>query len=231
MLAGTNIEARVAIAPSILGTLDQTDEQHLVVQARNGSAVAIEDLVERYETRVFRIAKNMVANHEDAEEVVQNAFVKAFENLAGFRGDSRFYTWLVRIVINEALMKVRGQRPREVSISMDDANDDNAIVPRQFEDWGPNPEERYSQEELRQILERTISELGPGNRTVFQLRDVEGLSTKETAEILSLSVTTVKSRLMRARLQLRNSLDAYFKLTKRTEYRGRLTHTYSQAVS
>jgi len=115
--------------------------------------------------------------------------------------------------VNEALMKVRGRRFREVSI--DDASDaEDYIIPHELEDWGPNPEERYSQEELRRILETTISELDPGYRVVVQLRDVEGLATDETARALNLSVPAVKTRLARARLQLRNSLDVYFRRPK-----------------
>jgi RNA polymerase sigma-70 factor, ECF subfamily len=139
--------------------------------------------------------------------------VKAYQNLATFRGDSRFYTWLVRIAVNEALMKARGHRFREVSIdSMQDSDD--YIVPYEVEDWGPNPEERYSQEELRRILETTISELEPRYWIVFQLRDMDGFSTEEIAATLNLSVPAVKTRLRRARLQLRNSLDIYFRRPK-----------------
>lgn len=186
------------------------DETALIVQARNGSVVAIEQLVRRYESRLFRLARNITSNYEDAEEVVQNAFIKAFYNLSAFRGDSRFYTWLVRITVNEALMKVRGRRFSQVSIENADEGEDQ-LIPPQLEDWGPNPEERYSQEELRHILDISISELSDKYRVVFQLRDVEGLTTDETARALGLSVTAVKTRLARARLQLRNSLDTYFR--------------------
>jgi RNA polymerase sigma-70 factor, ECF subfamily len=190
--------------------LPLNEEQYLIVKARNGSPAAIELLVSRYESRIFRLARNITGNHEDAEEVIQDAFVKAFHNLATFRGDSRFYTWLVRIVVNQALMKIRSRRFKEVSI--DQARDtEGDITPSDPEDWGPNPEERYSQEELRMILETTIGELDPGYRIVFQLRDIEGFSTEETARTLELSLSAVKSRLQRARLQLRNSLDNYFR--------------------
>jgi RNA polymerase sigma-70 factor (ECF subfamily) len=193
--------------------LPLNEEHDLIVQARNGSPAAIELLVSRYESGIFRVARNITGNHEDAEEVVQNAFAKAFEHLDTFREDSRFYTWLVRIAVNEALMKVRGHRFREVSIdSMQDSDD--YIVPYEVEDWGPNPEERYSQEELRRILETTISELEPRYRIVFQLRGMDGFSTEETATTLNLSVPAVKTRLRRARLQLRNSLDIYFRRPK-----------------
>lgn len=199
-----------AIMPNILNA---DDEAPLIAEARNGSSVAIEQLVGRYERRVFRLAQNITGNHEDAEEVVQNAFVKAFRNLASFRGDSRFYTWLVRITLNEALMKIRGQRFN--SVSVDDTKDAEDHMPRELEDWGPNPEQRYSQEELRRILEASIGELAPGYRIVFQLRDVEGLTTEETARAVGLSVAAVKSRLARARAQLRDSLDIYFRASKR----------------
>ncbi len=192
--------------------LNADDEAALIAEARNGCPAAIEQLLGRYECRVFRLARNITGNREDAEEVVQNAFAKAFRNLAAFRGDSRFYTWLVRIAVNEALMKIRNQRFREVS--SDDANDVEGHAPREFEDWGPNPEERYSQVELRRILEASISELAPRYRIVFQLRDVEGLTTDETARALGLSSPAVKSRLARARLQLRDSLDVYFRAPK-----------------
>jgi RNA polymerase sigma-70 factor, ECF subfamily len=193
--------------------LPLSEEQDPIVQACDGSHAAIELLVSRYESRIFRLARNITGNHKDAEEVVQNAFVKAFQNLATFRGDSRFYTSLVRITINQALMKIRSRRFREVSI--DQAREtEGDMTPSRPEDWGPNPEEQYSQEELRRILETAISELVPEYRIVFQLRDVEGLTTNETARALDLSVTAVKTRLGRARLQLRNSLDVYFRRPK-----------------
>jgi RNA polymerase sigma-70 factor (ECF subfamily) len=205
--------------------LPLNEEQDLIVQARNGSSAAIELLVSRYESRLFRLARNITGNHEDTEEVIQNAFVKAFQNLATFRGDSGFYTWLVRIAINQALMKVRGRHFKEVSI--DQAKDsDGDITPRDPEDWGPNPEERYSQEELRRILNISVSKLDPKYRIVFQLRDVEGLTTDETARALDLSVPAVKTRLARARLQLRNSLDTYFRRPKSRDEAGLATRVF-----
>jgi len=188
----------------------ETDEQQLIAQAKNGSTGAFGQLVERYERKVFRLARNITRNREDAEEVVQNALVQAFRNLSRFRGDSRFYTWLVRITVNEALMKVRRRRFNEMSLD-DSLETDDSLIPRQLEDWGPNPEQRYSQEELQSILTKTIGKLEPGYRTVFQLRDVEGLSTEETAQALALSSSAVKTRLRRARMRLRNSLNKYFR--------------------
>ncbi|HTV57459.1 MAG TPA: sigma-70 family RNA polymerase sigma factor [Verrucomicrobiae bacterium] len=185
-------------------------EDELVAEAKGGSIRAFEQLVNSCEARVFRVAQSIARSREDAEEVMQDAFIKAFEKLSHFRGDSRFYTWLVRITINEGLMKVRRRRWNE--ISMEDAfeNEDGAL-PRQLEDWGPNPEQRYSQKELQDILANAIGQLAPGYRTVFQLRDVEGFSTEETARSLNLSIPTIKTRVRRARFQLRQSLNEFFK--------------------
>jgi RNA polymerase sigma-70 factor, ECF subfamily len=185
-------------------------EEALVARAKDGSTAAFGELVERYERRVFQLARNITRNHEDAEDVLQNTFVQAFKNLPRFRGDSRFYTWVVRITVNEAFMKMRRRRYNEVSLD-DPVEVDDDVIPRQVEDWGPNPEQRYSQEELQRILAETIGKLEPGYRTVFQLRDVEELSTKETAQALGLSLPAVKTRLRRARKQLRDSLDKHFR--------------------
>ncbi len=196
--------------------VDGADEAQLVAWAGNGCPAAIEQLVGRYESKVFRLARNITGNHEDAEEVVQNAFFKAFLSLPAFRGESRFYTWLVRIAVNEALMKIRSRRFREVSIdrSKDSEDGEEKTISQELQDWGPNPEQRYSQEELRGILETAISKLAPRYHIVFHLRDIEGFSSKETAQTLHLSLATVKARTRRARLQLRDSLDAYFRPMK-----------------
>jgi RNA polymerase sigma-70 factor, ECF subfamily len=187
-----------------------TEEQALVQAAKRGEVAAFEDLVRRYDRNVFRIAQHITQNREDAEDVVQDAFLKAYENLDQFQGQSKFYTWLVRIAVNEALMKLRKRRPeRMVSLDEEVKTEDDAL-PREVADWTPNPEQQYTQAELREILSRTIQGLPPGFRTVFVLRDVEGLSTEETAEALDLSIPAVKSRLLRARLQLRERLSRYF---------------------
>src|SRR5207249_8125315 len=195
-----------------------SDELALVASAKAGDVAAFEELVRRYDRNVFRIAQHITQNREDAEDVVQDAFIKAFSNLKQFQGQSKFYTWLVRIAVNEALMKLRRRRPeRTVSLDEDVKTEDDS-VPREVADWSPNPEQQYTQAELREILDRTIHGLPPTFRTVFVLRDVEGLSTEETAEALSLSVPAVKSRLLRARLQLRNRLTKFFR--KKGERQG-----------
>jgi RNA polymerase sigma-70 factor (ECF subfamily) len=187
-----------------------TEELALVQAAKRGDDSAFEELVRRYDRNVFRIAQHITQNREDAEDVVQEAFLKAYGNLAQFQEQSKFYTWLVRIAVNEALMKLRRRRPeRMVSLDEEIKTEDDSL-PREIADWSPNPEQQYTQSELREILSKTIQGLPPGFRTVFVLRDVEGLSTEETASALDLSVPAVKSRLLRARLQLRERLGRYF---------------------
>ena len=187
----------------------------LVTAARNGKPAAFEELLARHERRIFRLAQNLTRNREDAEEVMQDAFFRAFTHLEGFREDARFSTWLTRIAINEALMKLRRRRP---TVSLDDEREsENDFVVHELEDWGPSPEQKYSQQELQRILSEAIGELSLGLRVVTQLRDVEQFSTEETAEILGLSVSAVKSRSRRARLTLREMLNRYFGQSKLCE--------------
>src|SRR5205823_6446562 len=175
----------------------QTEELALVDAARHGDVGAFEQLIKRYDRNVFRIAQHITQNREDAEDVVQDAFLKAYRNLEQFQGQSKFYTWLVRIAVNEALMKLRRRRPERMVSLDEDVKTEEDSVPREVADWSPNPEQQYTQAELREILSKTIQGLPPTFRTVFVLRDVEGLSTEETAEALDLSIPAVKSRLLR----------------------------------
>lgn len=185
------------------------NESELVAAAKAGDVSAFETLVSRYERKIYRLAQHITQNNEDAEDVSQEAFLKAFEHLGEFQGNSRFYTWLVRIAVNQALMKLRKRRNKDVSLDEDIETEDN-FIPREIEDWGPSPEDRYTQEELARILSQVIGELDPSFRLVFQLRDIDELSTEETAEALGISVPAVKSRLLRARLKLRDRLNRYF---------------------
>ncbi len=187
------------------------DESVLVNAARKGDIAAFEELVRRYDRNVFRIAQHITQNREDAEDVVQDAFLKAYQNLGQFQGQSKFYTWLVRIAVNEALMRLRRRRPERMVSLDEDVKTEEDSMPREIADWSPNPEQQYNQAELKDILSRTIQGLPTSFRTVFVLRDVEGLSTEETAEALGLSIPAVKSRLLRARLQLRERLTKYFR--------------------
>jgi RNA polymerase sigma-70 factor, ECF subfamily len=191
-----------------------TEETVLVNAAKAGDVGAFEELVRRYDRNVFRIAQHITQNREDAEDVVQDAFLKAYENLPQFQMQSKFYTWLVRIAVNEALMKLRRRRPERMVSLDEEVRTAEDSMPREIADWSPNPEQQYNQAELKDILGKTIQGLPPSFRTVFVLRDVEGLSTEETAEALNLSIPAVKSRLLRARLQLRERLNKYFKARK-----------------
>ncbi len=187
------------------------DESEVLALARKGDAQAFNDLIRRYESKIFRLAQHITQNREDAEDVLQETFLKAYEHLDQFQGNSKFYTWIVRIAVNQALMKLR-KRKSDRSVSLDDGIDTGEdVVAREIAAWEENPEQRYSREELNVILDSAIQSLAPSYRTVFLLRDVDELSTEETAEALDLSVPAVKSRLLRARLQLRDKLTQFFK--------------------
>src|SRR5579863_765154 len=187
------------------------DEAAIVAQARTGDAKAFNELLQRYERKIFRLALHITQNREDAEDVLQETFLKAYQHLDQFQGQSKFYTWIVRIAVNQALMKLR-KRKSDRSVSLDETIDTGEdTVAREIAAWDENPEQQYGREELNQILTSAVDGLTPIYRAVFVLRDVDGLSTEETAEALELSVPAVKSRLLRARLQLRDKLTRYFK--------------------
>jgi RNA polymerase sigma-70 factor (ECF subfamily) len=186
------------------------DEPLLVKAAKSGDATAFEELVNRYERKIFRLTMNITRNREDAEDAMQDAFMKAYSHLSTFQEESRFYTWLVRIAANEALMRLRKRRPNQVSLDEPVEGEDD-LMPREIQDWGPSPEQRFAQSEMHGILDQAIDELGPDFRTVFVLRDIEELSTDETAAVLGISAPAVKSRLLRARLKLRQKLDRYMR--------------------
>ncbi len=187
------------------------DEQALVARAREGDAAAYGELVGRYERKIFRLAKHITQNDEDAEDVLQETFMKAFEHLPDFQGQSKFYTWIVRIAVNESLMKLR-KRKSDRTVPLDEPVDTGEdTVVREIAVWEENPEQKYSREEMGHILDESVDSLKPAFRTVFVLRDIEELSTEETADALGISVPAVKSRLLRARLQLREKLTRFFK--------------------
>lgn len=187
------------------------DEAALVQRAKRGDAEAYSELVGKYEGKIFRLAKNITQNDEDAEDVLQDAFLKAYSHLPEFQEQSKFYTWLVRIAVNEALMRLR-KRKSDKTVPLDEPVDTGEeTVVREIAVWDDDPEKRFGKTELRQILDEAIQSLKPAFRTVFQLRDIEELSTEETAQVLGLSIPAVKSRLLRARLQLREKLTRFFK--------------------
>ena len=183
-------------------------ESEIIEQVRRGSASALEQLMDLYERRLLRLALRLTNTYEDAEEVVQTAFLKAFYNLNSFRGDSSFYTWIVRITRNEALMKIRRRHPEFVSIDDHDLENHRVVV-QTLEGSGPSPEEHYSVQELRRIVELSMGKLSAGIRLVFQLHDIKEFSSHEIARTLKLSAGAVNSRLLRARLQLRNFFNVY----------------------
>jgi RNA polymerase sigma-70 factor, ECF subfamily len=186
-------------------------EAAIVAQARLGNAGAFNELLRRYERKIFRLAMHITQNREDAEDVLQESFLKAYEHLDQFQGQSKFYTWIVRIAVNQALMKLR-KRKSDRSVSLDETIDTGEdTIGREIAAWDENPEQKYSREELNRILTSAIDGLAPIYRAVFVLRDIDGLSTEDAAEALELSVPAVKSRLLRARLQLRDKLTRYFK--------------------
>ena len=187
------------------------DESSLVAQAKAGDQAAFAELVTHYERKIYRLAKNITRNDEDAEDVLQDAFLKAYTHLDNFKGDSKFYTWIVRIAVNEALMRLR-KRKTDRTVPLDEPVElGEETVAREIAVWEDNPEQRYSKEEWRSILDAAVDDLKPDFRTVFVLRDIEELSTEETAETLGISVPAVKSRLLRARLALRETLTRQFK--------------------
>ncbi len=187
------------------------DESALVARAKAGDTEAFSELVRHYDRRVFRMAKQITQNDDDAEDVLQETFFKAYTHLDSFQGNSKFYTWLVRIAVNEALMRLRKRRT-DRTVPLDepiDTGEDEVV--REIAVWDENPEESYSRDELAGILDQAVESLKPAYRTVFILRDIEEMSIEETAQILKLSISAVKSRLLRARLQLREKLTRQFK--------------------
>src|SRR5208283_3904210 len=154
-----------------VSALAGSDETTLVAQARQSDATAFAELVRRYENKIFRLALHITQNREDAEDVLQEAFLKAYEHLDQFQGNSKFYTWVVRIAVNQALMKLR-KRKSDRSVSLDEGIDTGEdTVTREVATWDENPEQRYTREELNAILDDAIQGLAPAYRTVFMLRD------------------------------------------------------------
>lgn len=179
----------------------------LVADVQGGDQAAYRFLVERYYRKIYNLALRLVRNPEDAEDVLQETFVSAYKALPNFKGQSAFGTWIYRIATNFGLMKLRGKKP--VFVSLDEPRD-NDMPNIELTDFSANPLEEVLDSELREKMEQAVAALPDDMRTVFLLRDVEGLSNAEVAEILDLSVPAVKSRLHRTRLQLREQLSRYF---------------------
>ncbi len=198
-------------SPNPVTPVSAFDDVALVARAQAGDQAAFTALMKEYSRKVYRVAKNITQNDEDAEDVLQETFLKAYEHLAGFQGNSKFYTWIVRIAVNESLMKLRKRKGNRF-VSLDEPLETGEEeVKREITVWEDNPEQRYSREEMQKILADAVDDLKPDFCTVFTLRDIEELSTEETAEALGISVAAVKSRLLRARLALREKLTRQFK--------------------
>jgi RNA polymerase sigma-70 factor (ECF subfamily) len=193
-----------------MGKEDRGD--HISLEAlQNGDRVEFARLVETYSPMIYRLGLKMLQNPLDAEDVLQETFIKAYNHLGGFNGRSSLSTWLYRIAMNEALMLLRRKKPQTISVDEPWDNQEEDSDPLQIVDWCCLPEKELLSEESRVILDQAIDNLPTALRVVFLLRDIEGLSTKETAEVLDLSQAAVKTRLSRARLRLREDLSTYFK--------------------
>ncbi len=184
----------------------------LVRAAQRGDKHAFAQLVEKYEQRVYNLARKMMRNQQDAEDVLQETFISVFRHLDEFQGDAAFATWLYRIATNASLMKLRGRKTPPLSLDEPVESDDgDGAMPREIVDWSFTPEEALLSTEVRAQMDAAVEALPESMRAVFVLRDIEGLSVQETADVLGISVPNVKTRLHRARLMLRENLSAYFK--------------------
>ncbi|MBI2266877.1 MAG: sigma-70 family RNA polymerase sigma factor [Armatimonadetes bacterium] len=190
-----------------------SNDEILVKKAQNGDYGAFEALVERYEAQIYNLSHRMLRHHEDAEDVLQKTFLSVFTHLREFRGESRFSTWLFRIATNHALMKLRKDRGLNLESLDGPVNIGEGDRPREIVDWSHDVTTTVERRELRGMLDEAISGLPEIYRIVFLLRDVEGFSTEDVAQILQASIPAIKSRLLRARLQLREALSGRLKET------------------
>ncbi len=194
------------------GQMDERNsltDSELVARAKSADGDAFSELVLRHESKIYGLCLKMLGNPEDAEDCLQEVFMKAFEALPGFRQEAQFSTWLYRIAYNACLMRIRKKKLDTVSLDKPvDVGGDK--IERDVADWTTDPRSAVMNEELNEVLAKHINELEPDNRIVFVLRDIHGLSTDDTANVLGLTVPAVKSRLHRARLFLRKRLTDYF---------------------
>lgn len=186
------------------------DEADLIARLQAGDKTACAECVEIHSPMIYRLALRLMGNEAEAEDVLQETFISAFKAMDSFEGRSGLGTWLYRIAYNTAMMRLRRNRPNMVSVEQTMSFEAGATIPRQLFDWCCLPEKDFESDEVRQELEEAIRELPESLRVVFVLRELEGLSTLETAETLDLSEGAVKVRLHRARLWLRERLSSYF---------------------
>jgi RNA polymerase sigma-70 factor (ECF subfamily) len=183
-----------------------TEDGFSLTALQAGDKVEFARLVDAYYQVIYRLALKILGNPQDAEDILQETFIKAFRYLPDFNGRSRLSTWLYRIATNEALMLIRRRKPDAISIDDPRDGDEPEQEPLQIVDWCCMPEQELLSSESREYLDQAIESLPTSLRVVFVLRDIEGLSTLETGEVLNLSETAVKTRLSRARLRLREEL-------------------------
>jgi RNA polymerase sigma-70 factor, ECF subfamily len=181
-----------------------------LVKIKGGDREEFGRMVDIYSGPIYRLASQMLGDDRDAEDILQETFIKAYRNLTTFEGRSKLSTWLYRIAVNEVLMLRRKRYPDQVSIDEDIENQDGDIEPRQIIDWCCLPEHELLSVETRKVMDEAVQHLPPTLRIVFVLRDIDGLSVQETADALNVNEGVVKTRLLRARLRLRESLSSYF---------------------
>jgi len=188
-------------------------DEELITRARARDFGAFEQLLDRYEDKVFRLAYRFVRNETEAKEILQDTFLTVWRKLDTFKGDAQFGSWLYRVATNAALMRLRAQR-RHPEVSTEDLPigylDNYGQLPPASENWAKRPDDELQSGELRRHIQAAVDALPDIYRTVFLIRDVEGLSTEETAEVLQISIPTVKTRLHRARIALRDAITQYF---------------------
>jgi RNA polymerase sigma-70 factor, ECF subfamily len=189
--------------------LVEDPDADFIAGAQDGDLEAFEELVRRHSRSIYRTLAAILGDRDEAEDAMQDAFLNAFKNIAGFQGRSKFSTWLVSIARNQALQRLR-QRKGVESLDAFELGEYRDFRPRQVRAWQDNPEQYYSKAEIRRIIERGILELSTKYRVVVMLRDVEQLPASEVARQLGLTVSAVKIRLLRGRLMLRESLSPYF---------------------
>lgn len=194
-------------SPRVIANEKQSAELALVRRVQAGDVSCFYELVRPYERAVFVAARGLVKNDTDAEDVAQEAMLKALKGISHFRGEAKFSTWLIQIAINEGKMKLRKDR-RHLYDSIEEGQpaEDGDYLPRDFADWREIPSEALERKEVRDALNEALNSLPEKYRTVVILRDVQQLSIAETAQVLGISESNVKTRLLRARLQLRDAL-------------------------
>jgi RNA polymerase sigma-70 factor, ECF subfamily len=184
----------------------QDYEERLIRRIRDGEHDLFYELVRPYEGRVYSAALSILRNEHDAEDVSQEAVLKAFRHFRQFRGESRFSTWLIQITVNEARMRIRKQHAHMTEPISHHEDEEGNYTPRDFADWREIPSETLERKEVRQLLAEALASLGEKYREVFVLRDMQHLSIEETAQTLGITTASVKTRLLRARLMLRDLL-------------------------